>query len=300
VLIVAAVLMACAAAVLAVSEKAEAAFPGKNGKIAFTSLRDGRTGSEDIYTMNARGTAVEPLINDPQDDHEPAWSPYGTKIAFQSNRDGNYEIYTIKPNGTGLDRLTNDPKEDSEPAWSPDGNRIAFVSDRDGNPSAIKASQDPRSNYEIYTMNPNGQALDRLTNNPVGDFNPDWQPLWPPDNTRAVKVISTSPKANATGVAPAANIRATFSKDMKPKIINNTTFKLFKKKGSTTKKIAAAVGYSAATDKATLNPRKRLQKGATYKAVVTKGAKDVAGKSLDQNTTKAGLQQKVWSFKVIR
>ena len=62
--------------------------------------------------------------------------------------------------------------------------------------------------------------------------------------------------------------------------------------------IAAAVSYSEATDKATLNPTKALRKGATYKAVVTTGAKDVAGSPLDQNTAKAGLQQKRWVFTV--
>ena len=35
---------------------------------------------------------------------------------------------------------------------------------------------------EIYTMNQNGTGLERLTNNRVADFNPDWQPLSPPDN----------------------------------------------------------------------------------------------------------------------
>jgi hypothetical protein len=79
--------------------------------------------------------------------------------------------------------------------------------------------------------------------------------------------------------------------------INMTTFKLLKK-GSTTK-IAAAVSYSAATNKATLNPTKALQKkGATYKAVVTKGAKDLADNPLDQESTKAGLQSYEWSFTV--
>ena len=32
---------------------------------------------------------------------------------------------------------------------------------------------------EIYTMNPNGQGIDRLTNNPANDHSPDWQPLLP-------------------------------------------------------------------------------------------------------------------------
>jgi fibronectin-binding autotransporter adhesin len=56
-------------------------------------------------------------------------------------------------------------------------------------------------------------------------------------------VTSTSPKANATGVAPTANISATFSEEMKASTINGTTFQLFKK--GTTTQIAAQVSYNA-------------------------------------------------------
>ena len=81
--------------------------------------------------------------------------------------------------------------------------------------------------------------------------------------------------------------------------INGTTFKLFKK-GSTTQ-IAATVSYPAPTTRtATLNPfgstKTRLARGTTYKAVVTTGAKDLAGNFLDQNPTLDGLQQKTWYF----
>ena len=110
------------------------------------------------------------------------------------------------------------------------------------------------------------------------------------------RVRSTSPAANATGVAPTANVTATFSEDMMTSSINATTFKLFKQ-GSTTK-IAAAVSYEASTDTATLAPTNSLEGGVTYKAVVTTGAKDVAGNPLDQNPTVTGLQQKAWYFTV--
>src|SRR5215208_7255641 len=56
VLIAAAVAVACAVALSAVSEKAEATFPGKNGRIAYSSY-DGPfpKGDLEIYTINASG-----------------------------------------------------------------------------------------------------------------------------------------------------------------------------------------------------------------------------------------------------
>ena len=125
-----------------------------------------------------------------------------------------------------------------------------------------------------------------------GAFELEQQPT-PPDT--APMVISTAPKANATEVAPTVNVRATFSEDMQAASVKNA-FKLFKK-GSTTQ-MAAVVSYDAATDKATLNPTNNLKRGATYKAVVTTVAKDMAGNRLDQDDTTAGLQQKVWFFEI--
>jgi hypothetical protein len=118
----------------------------------------------------------------------------------------------------------------------------------------------------------------------------------PTTDTAAPTVTSTVPGANATGVAPTANVIATFSEDMDPNSINGQTFKLFKR-GSTTK-IAAAVSYSESTDTATLDPTNSLRRGVTYKAVVTTGAKDLAGNSLDQNSTTTGSQQHTWFFTI--
>jgi hypothetical protein len=41
-----------------------------------------------------------------------------------------------------------------------------------------------------------------------------------------------------------------------------------------------------------------LARGTKYKAVVTTGAKDVAGNRLDQISTTTSLDQKTWSFTV--
>jgi N-acetylglucosamine-6-sulfatase len=110
----------------------------------------------------------------------------------------------------------------------------------------------------------------------------------PDDDTTPPKVTSTSPTANATGVASTANVTATFSEEMMASSINGKTFKLFKK-GSTTK-LSATVSYSASTDTATLSPTNSLGSGVTYKAVVTTGARDAAGNPL--------AQQHRWFFTV--
>src|SRR2546426_1083458 len=101
-----------------------------NGKIAFVSDRDGDSA---IYVMNADGTGQKRLTNDTHGDVEPAFSPYGTKIAFSSNRDGilegdpqNYEIYVMNIDGSNQQRRTNNTAGDENPAWSHDGTKIVF------------------------------------------------------------------------------------------------------------------------------------------------------------------------------
>ena len=75
-----------------------------------------------------------------------------------------------------------------------------------------------------------------------------------------------------------------------------SAFKLYKK-GCTTA-IRATLTYDPATKSAVLNPSANLQLGATYKAVVTTGARDLSGNALDQNPSVAGNQMKAWYFTV--
>jgi hypothetical protein len=57
---------------------AEAAFPRKNGKMAYS----GRQGKEwTIYTINATGGNRFKVLNNKTQDREPSYSPNGKKIA---------------------------------------------------------------------------------------------------------------------------------------------------------------------------------------------------------------------------
>lgn len=143
---------------------ASAAFPGDNGKIAFTSNRDG---NEEIYVMNADGSDQTRLTDNAGEDDGAAFSPDGTKIAFYSFRGNNGDIYVMNADGSGQTRVTTNGGPDGAPAFSPDGSRIAFWSLRDGN-------------TEIYVMNADGTDQTRLTNNPAQDTDP----VFSPDGTK--------------------------------------------------------------------------------------------------------------------
>src|SRR5688572_21134462 len=69
--------LGCFAALLGSPQPAEA-FPGANGRIAFTS---DRTGNDEIFTMNANLT-VNRLTRNTVTDHQPAFSADGRRIVF--------------------------------------------------------------------------------------------------------------------------------------------------------------------------------------------------------------------------
>jgi TolB protein len=89
-------------------------------RIAFTGYAND---NEDLYTVNADGTGLAPLLEGPTQDSYPTWSPDGARLAF--TRDG--DIYTMSANGTTVQPVTLGAEEDTAPQWSPDGRRLLFT-----------------------------------------------------------------------------------------------------------------------------------------------------------------------------
>jgi Tol biopolymer transport system component len=150
----------------------EVAQNGSDLRIAFVStLTEGQETFREIFTMNITPQGVGEVSTDTPvnisnsraNDHNPAWSPDGTQIIFQTDRDGNDEIYMMQQDGRMQTRLTTHSADDRFPNWSPDGKKIVFASKRDGN-------------WEIYTMDLDGTNIQRRTNNENEDAYPDWSP----------------------------------------------------------------------------------------------------------------------------
>lgn len=123
--------------------------PGNAGAI-YLVHPDGR----DLRRVSPPGLAVS----------SGSWSPDGAWIAF-AGEDG--ELYLIHPDGSGLRTVPLGLAEGrpQQPRWAPNGTALVFtVQIRDTN--------------DVYTVNPDGSDLVRITNTPEADERwPDWGPL---------------------------------------------------------------------------------------------------------------------------
>jgi dipeptidyl aminopeptidase/acylaminoacyl peptidase len=188
-------------------------------RISYVKALTSHFGTSAIFTATPEGTDERELLTGQPEfayrhDLSPAWSPDGQEIAFLSDREvpsapyfemhlfvakvgqtGSVQVssagvygFDWAPDGrrfvtsqgpwfsnlylvdraSGVSiRLSQQDNVDTGALWSPDGTRLAFSSIRDGN-------------VEMYVMNDDGSAVQRLTNHPAED----WVGAWSPDGTR--------------------------------------------------------------------------------------------------------------------
>jgi len=144
-----------------------AAFTGKPGvsstEIAFVS---NRTGTPEIFLMDATGGNVRPVTTTGSINQFPSWHPDGDEIVYTSYRDdGRPHIFVLARVGRSgriLRRL--DPTQSHYRAvFSPNGDTLAFV-----------ATSEVGS--EIFTAPRSGRSPRQLTSNRSIDISPSWSP----------------------------------------------------------------------------------------------------------------------------
>jgi len=119
----------CAAAAMTTPAQADVF----NGRIAFTSFRASTATppTGDVFTMNADGSGLRQLTENPADDAQSDWAPDGRDIAYRirkpDSRTG-FEVARMPGSGEDHLRLTVTPtgEASSQPSWFPDASRILF------------------------------------------------------------------------------------------------------------------------------------------------------------------------------
>jgi hypothetical protein len=137
-------------------------------RIVFSAID--RAGVSDMYVADTEDDRLLKLTNDSYDDREPAWSPDGTTIVFESDRAsagrrGVYNLFALDVESQRISYLTCEETNCGSPAWSPDGGKIVFTSDRDGTQNLY--ALDLRSARSKPIMR-------RITNFTTAAFDPVW------------------------------------------------------------------------------------------------------------------------------
>jgi Tol biopolymer transport system component len=153
---------------------AYAAFPGANGRIAYSHCDTNACNDSDIFTIDQGGGGATPVVLGADYTDDPAYSADGRRIAFEScpPSASGCGIDVVNADGSGRIPLTPiGGDRDDYPSFSPDGGRVVFK----------RQEASSISDAHIYIVNSDGSGgVTPLTS---GSFF-DTRPVFSPDGSK--------------------------------------------------------------------------------------------------------------------
>ena len=184
-------------------------------RVAFSSDREWARGTQggrvsgtwQIYVANADGSGESRLLDHPEDDRSPVWSPDGTRIAFTASalpgapNAMRPSVMVVNTDGSGLQELA-EGLNAGRPVWSPTGDsmlvtghdediflvdlatgsvrnltespgrEVEAVFSPDG--SRVAFTSNRGGTQDIYLVNVDGSGLTRLTNDASHESELEW------------------------------------------------------------------------------------------------------------------------------
>ncbi|MBX7104781.1 MAG: biopolymer transporter Tol [Gemmataceae bacterium] len=144
---------------------AEGAYSPDGKSIVFCSKR---TGSLELFIMNADGTGARQLTNTPNCyNGGPFFSPDGKRVIFRSDRKekDRLQLYVINADGTGERCVADKPNWVCwGPFWHPDGRHVIY--------SGADHGVAGRPNYDLYWIDVDSGKETRITHAPGADVLP--------------------------------------------------------------------------------------------------------------------------------
>ena len=115
----------------------------------------------DIWSIAANQQTAKKFAASIYSEHDPNFSPDGSRVVFTSNRTGEYAIWLADADGGNLLQLTDSSNEVNSPRFSPDGSKVVYdgMTDR---------------NSDIFVVSAEGGAARRVTETAARDFAPAW------------------------------------------------------------------------------------------------------------------------------
>lgn len=103
---------------------------------------------QNVIWLVSEGGVLSTLEAIPVQGRSPAWSPDGTRLAFESDRgsdEGRYAVFVIGRDGRGLIQVTDYNLNATHPAWSQDGRHMVFDAEdpRTSNVSGVAIIDSP-------------------------------------------------------------------------------------------------------------------------------------------------------------